>query len=337
MFLTKNVKFPRIAILLLLTCVATAYAQERKITVKSRGMSTGEAIRAIEKQTDYKLSYNMDSYDTTRMLSFPASTLPLRQVLDSMTIGARTKYMIHGRYIALVPANNNVRPQIHRNPDLYVQSSSLQQKPIAEKEGVGVVAELVSGVRKELHSDYYFIDRYINMRGGVPRFGIKVNLLYGLSTFTPNIAAEVMLSKRSTLELSYSSNPWKHKADLNDNKKLLHGIAGLEYRYWLKESYNGHFFGAQGLYSEYNISGYDIPILFEKEYRYEGNAYGCGVLYGYALPISKMWNLEFTVGADVLHMNYDRYSCRTCDTKSELFKRTHIVPNAGINIVFLIK
>lgn len=349
MFFYKNAKLPRIMILLLLTvCTSTAYAQEERISVRNRNASTGEVIRSIENQTSYRFSYNRNIYDTTRMINLPGSQLPLSQVLDTMVKGTDVKYMIHGQYIAFVPSNDNSRPQVRQQPlprtsDVYARnhpndlSAASLQRPVAETAEVIVPVEVAPEPEKPQYSDYRPIDIYGEVQTSLPRFGIKVNLLYGLSTLTPNISAEVALSKRSTLELSYSNNPWKYDADLDDNKKLLHGIVSLEYRYWLCERYSGHFFGIHGLYSEYNVSGYNIPILFKKDYRYKGNAYGGGVLYGYALPIGKMWNIEFTVGADVLRMDYDRYSCRTCDTNSEPFKKTYLVPSAGINLVFLIK
>lgn len=349
MLFYKNVKFPRVMILLLLACTTTAYAQDGKITVNNRNASAGEIIRTIERQTDYKLSYNRNIYDTTRMLSLPAATLPLSQILDSMVKDTDVKYMVHGQYIAFVPSNDNSRPQVRRQPDprtsdSYVRnhpndlSASPLQRPVTEKVETPVIMEEVAPEpEKEQYSDYHPIDIYDNVQTSLPRFALKVNLLYGASTLTPNVSAEIALSKKSTLELSYSNNPWKYAADLDDNKKLLHGIVSLEYRYWLCERFSGHFFGIHGLYSEYNVSGYNIPILFKEDYRYKGNAWGGGVLYGYALPIGKMWNIEFTIGADVLRMNYDRFGCRTCDTNSEPFKKTYFVPEAGINIVFLIK
>lgn len=336
-------------ILLLLACTTTVYAQEGKISVNNRNASTGEIIRTIEKQTGYKFSYNKNIYDTTRMINLPGGNLPLAQVLDSMVKGTDVKYMVHGQYIAFVPSNDNSRPQVRTQPvaqrtsDSYMRnhpndlSAASVQRPVVETVEAVAPVEITPDPEKEQYSDYRPIDIYGDVQTSLPRFGIKANLLYGLATLTPNISVEAALSKRSTLELSYSSNPWNYDADLKDNKKLLHGIASLEYRYWFCERYNGHFLGAHGFYSEYNVSGYDIPLLFRKDYRYKGNAYGGGILYGYALPVGKMWNIEFTVGADVLRMKYDRYSCRTCDTNSEPFGKTHIVPSAGINIVFLIK
>lgn len=335
--------------LLLLVCATTAYAQEGTISLKGRTVNAGEAMRSIESQTAYKFSYNRNIYDTTKLINVEDTRLPLRVLLDSMVAGANVKYMIHGQYIAFVPANDNSRPQVQRpltprTADAYARnnphdlSADPVQRPVTKTVvEVAPQPEIVAEPEKPQYSDYHPIDIYGDVQTSLPRFALKINLLYGIATLTPNISAEVALSKRSTLELSYSNNPWKYKADLDDNKKFLHGIASLEYRYWFCERFSGHFLGIHGFYSEYNISGYDVPLLFEKEYRYKGNAYGGGVLYGYALPIGKMWNIEFTAGVDVFRMDYDRYRCVTCDRPGEPFKKTKVAPSAGINIVFLIK
>lgn len=357
MFSIKNLKLPLVAALvLLLACPAAEAQQNVRISVRDTKISAAEAMKSIESQTAYRFSYNKNIYDPSRMLDLPHTTLPLGEILKSMVDGADVKYMVHGYFIALVPANDNSRPQVRvRTSDVYVPnkpeelSAAPVPMPVVERAEVVQQAEAapvptlepelvpVPEPEKELYSDYRPIEVYGDVQTSQPRFGLKVNVLYGLSTLTPNIAAEAAISKRSTIALSYSYNAWKYKANLDDNTKLLHGIAALEYRYWFCERYSGHLLGARVFYSEYNVSGRNIPTLFSKDYRYKGNAYGGGVFYGYALPIAKMWNIEFTGGLNVTGMDYDRYGCRTCDTDSKHFKKVNLSPSAGINIVFLIR
>lgn len=356
MFTKRNAMLRLVMILLLPAFAATAAAQDGKISLRDKRMSAGEVIRSVEEQTGYKFSYTKTAYDTTRYIDLSDSPLALRELLDIMVDGAGVNYMVRGQHIALVPANDNSRPQVRRQTpdprtsDVYVRNrpgdvgTASVPRPVAE---TAVPAPLPEPVEPEpaaqpqpepeQYSDYRPIDIYGNVQRSLPRFAVKINLLYGLATLTPNISLEAALSRRSTLALSYSSNPWKYKADLADNKKLLHGIAGLEYRYWFCERYSGHSIGARAFYSEYNVGGHDIPLLFDKEYRYKGNAFGAGVFYGYSLPVGRMWNIEFTAGVNVLRMDYDRYGCRTCDTNSRPFKKTRPAPSAGINLVFLIR
>jgi hypothetical protein len=176
--------------------------------------------------------------------------------------------------------------------------------------------------------------------GRLPRLGLKTNLLYGAATLTPNISVEAALAPRWTIEGAYSTNPWnwRAKAANEPSRKLLHGIARLEGRYWLCERFNGHFVGAHALYSEYNVSGYDIPLLFDKQYRYHGNAWGGGLVYGYDLPVGRGLNIEFTAGVGLYLMNYKQYSCVVCSEEFTPVKKTYFGPSRlGISIEFLIK
>jgi hypothetical protein len=274
------------------------------------------------------------------------------ELLQNIADGAGVRVMVQGSYIAFVPANDNSRPQVRRQTppapprtqDRYSPndprnlSASPLPRPVVATVPAPTVEPIPTEPAKPFYSDFRSLDSYNVIQSGRPRFAIKTNLLYGAATLTPNIAVEFALAPRSTVELSYSNNPWNYKAEMPSNKKMLHGIVSAEYRYWLCERFEGHFFGVNALYSEYNVSGRDIPTLFEKEYRYHGNAYGGGIDYGYALPIGKRWNVEFTAGVGVLMMEYDKYSCLTCDTNAVPSQKTWFGPtNLGINLVFLIK
>ena len=110
----------------------------------------------------------------------------------------------------------------------------------------------------------------------------KTNLLYW-STTTPNLSLEFGLGQRTTLDLTGAYNPWT--LDKDKNKKIKHWLVMPEFRYWLCERYNGHFFGLHSGYAFYNISGVRIPFQSKstKDHRYQGWATGVGLSYGYCL------------------------------------------------------
>ena len=120
---------------------------------------------------------------------------------------------------------------------------------------------------------------------------VKTNLLYWSST-TPNLSLEFGLGKRTTLDLTGAYNPWTLNKD--KNKKIKHWMVMPEFRYWLCERYNGHFFGLHSGYAFYNISGVRIPFQSKstKDHRYQGWATGLGLSYGYSWILGKRWNLE---------------------------------------------
>ena len=103
------------------------------------------------------------------------------------------------------------------------------------------------------------------------------------------------LGRRSgaRLDVSGNYNPWKF-----GDARWKHWLVQPEVRYWLCESFNGHFFGLHAHYAEYNAGGIDFSTAFRHN-RYQGHLYGAGLSYGYQWLIGKRWNLEATVGMPV--------------------------------------
>lgn len=173
------------------------------------------------------------------------------------------------------------------------------------------------------------------------KVALKTNLLYGAYTYTPNLSAEIGLGKRSTLEIGGSYNPWNLHGSQINNKKLVHWIGQLEYRYWLCSKFGGHFFGIHALGSQYNIAGHELPLLFgkgSKSYRYEGWGAGGGISYGYSFYLGTHWGLETQIGVGYTRLHYDKYDCVKCGKKIGTEKRNYYGPTkAGISLVYIIK
>lgn len=172
--------------------------------------------------------------------------------------------------------------------------------------------------------------------------GIKTNLLYGTAAFTPNLGVEVGLGKRTTLDISGGYNWFNLSGSASNNKKLVHWTVQPEFRYFLCEKFNGHFFGFHGLYSQYNISGHELPMFFgkgSKDFRYEGWTTGAGVSYGYQLMLAKNWNVEFNLGLGYMYLKYDKYDCPKCGDQVEAgTSRSYFGPTkAAISLIYIIK
>ena len=180
--------------------------------------------------------------------------------------------------------------------------------------------------------------RSVRYGTNAPVLSLKVNLLYGGATLTPNLGIEVGLGRKTSLDLFGSYNPWNLNGDKNDNRKLVHWVARPEFRYWFSERSGRHFMGLHGFYGQYNIAKYDVPSVFEKDFRYEGNVYGGGISYGYHWVIGRHWGIEFNVGGGVAFLKYDKFNYQFGGDKVGTFKKTYIGPtNAGIKIVYIIK
>lgn len=170
---------------------------------------------------------------------------------------------------------------------------------------------------------------------------LKTNLLYGAYALTPNLGIEIGLGRRTTLDVSGSYNWFNLDGDNGNNKKLVHWIVQPEFRYFLCERFNGHFFGVHALYSQYNIGGHELPLLLGKgssNFRHEGMAMGAGLTYGYQLMLGKRLNLEFSIGLGYINLRYDKYDCPKCGSKISTENKNYFGPTkAAISLIYRIK
>ncbi|MDR1859631.1 MAG: DUF3575 domain-containing protein [Bacteroidales bacterium] len=177
------------------------------------------------------------------------------------------------------------------------------------------------------------------------KLGLKTNLLYW-GTGTPNLGLEMGLGERTSVQLFGGYNPWNRQPSTEYdpanphvlNKKLVHWVVQPEFRYWLCQRFNGHFFGVHGIYSQFNVGAHDIPLLFEKDYRYEGWAAGGGIAYGYHWIMSRRLSLEFTVGGGFLFLAYSKYDCEVCGTLQDKKEKTYVGPTkAAVSLIYMLK
>lgn len=168
------------------------------------------------------------------------------------------------------------------------------------------------------------------------KVAIKNNLLYD-ATATPNLALEMALSRKMTLELGAGIN-W---FDFSENRKAKHVLVQPELRWWTCDVFNGHFFGLHGYGAQFNIGGWDIPVgRLEKfkDSRYQGYLYGGGISYGYQWLLSPRWNLETSIGAGYARIHYDKYPCAECSTKLDEGKYNYWgVTKAAVSLIYIIK
>lgn len=166
----------------------------------------------------------------------------------------------------------------------------------------------------------------------LPTLAIKTNLLYDL-TSTFNLGAEVRLLDRYTFDLSVNYNPWT----FNDNKKISHLMFQPELRYWLCESFKGHFFGLHAQYARFNVGGVGFTD-YMKDHRFQGDMFGAGFSYGYQWYLSPRWSLEATVGFGYNYLDYKRYECKNCGNYIDSKSKNYFGPTkAGVSLIYMIK
>ncbi len=196
--------------------------------------------------------------------------------------------------------------------------------------------------------------------GGVkkPRYdshlAIKSNLLYAVAALSPNLALEIGTSAHTSIEVLAGYNGWGNLWDHSDSgpdydldnhykRRLNHVFGKAEFRYWLKGRFDGHFFGAGVFFADYHAGDLEIPLLFEREYDYDGVAYGGTLSWGYSWRFHRYWALEFGLGFGVAVFEYNKSLIEADSTGFNLvdlsrFRKTYFGPtNASVKIVFVIR
>ena len=164
---------------------------------------------------------------------------------------------------------------------------------------------------------------------------LKSNILYDATT-TPNAGIELKLSNKWTAGINLALNPWS----FSDNKKLKHLLVAPQVRYWLCESFSGHYFGANMAYVHYNVSDIKFPFgLYggvDGERR-QGDLAAIGASYGYSWILSPHWSLEAEAGFDLGYAWSDCYDSAKCGSYRGPDNKFLVLPKLSLNIVYIIR
>ncbi len=336
-----------LAAIAVFAAVLTAGAQEQRLNLSATQMSVSNILLQIREQTHLGVAYRTDQMNPERTVTLPSREISLSEAIECIVRGTDMKGVVDGNVVVFirrepapvpVPSDGFVPTplsQFRESLGLRPRSVVIASDPTPREEIVEI--PLPQGSHKLPTANY------TAGMNALPRFALKTNVPYWLAgKFTPNLSFETALGRngKTTLEVggSYNWLGYKRTSEDDNNKKLLHAIGKAEFRYWLCERFDGHFFGVHALYTRFNIDGHRVPMLFENKYRYDGHGIGAGITYGYHWAITKGFGLEFAVGAGVVQMNYDRFACGGCQYDAEPMKKTYFGPtNAAINLVFLIK
>lgn len=170
--------------------------------------------------------------------------------------------------------------------------------------------------------------------GFAQRVSVKTNLLYD-ATATINGGVEFSVGKKMTVDLSGNYNAW----DFSGNKKWRHILVQPEWRYWFCERMNGHFIGVHAHWAKFNIGNVKMPFGLWKEtrhHRFEGDLWGGGITYGYALPLTKHFNMEALVGIGYVRAIFDKYPNGTCGKVLLSDKKNYFGPTKlALNLVYV--
>lgn len=158
---------------------------------------------------------------------------------------------------------------------------------------------------------------------------LKTNLLYDAAA-TPNLALEVGFASRWSVSADWMYAWWSREE--KDRFWRIYG-GNLEARYWLKkDSWTGHHFGVYGKMLTYDFAFGGDGVLAPKW------QWSAGVSYGYSLPVSRNFNIDFSISVGYLGGNYRKY-CNSCDDyywKSDHHNRYIGPTRAEVSLVWLL-
>lgn len=129
------------------------------------------------------------------------------------------------------------------------------------------------------------------------RWAIKSNALY-LAAGVTNIGGEYAFHPHWSVDLPLVYSPYT----LARTYRMRFLYIQPEARYWLDRPMKGHFFGVHLHAGVFNVSLDD-----KNRYQSEKGFHGAGISYGYAMPLSRRWSMEFTVGVGYAFTKYCTY------------------------------
>lgn len=129
------------------------------------------------------------------------------------------------------------------------------------------------------------------------RWAIKSNALY-LAAGVTNIGGEYAFHPHWSVDLPLVYSPYT----IARRYRMRFLYIQPEARYWIDRPMKGHFFGVHLHAGVFNVS-----LDNKNRYQSEKGFHGAGISYGYAMPLSRRWSMEFTVGVGYAFTKYCTY------------------------------
>lgn len=169
-----------------------------------------------------------------------------------------------------------------------------------------------------------------------PRVALRTNLLYD-ATLSPNLGVDVRVDSTWTVGLLAGINAWD--IDKDNNKKWRHALFSLRARNYKKKLFQKNYMEFDAIYSHFNVGNTKIPFgLYSavKDRRLQGDLFALGGKYGYSWILARHWRIEAEAGVAVGYAWFKEYDCDHCGTYYGKGDRIFLLPQLGINVVYII-
>lgn len=183
--------------------------------------------------------------------------------------------------------------------------------------------------------------------------GLRTNLAYD-ATLTPNLGAEIRLDSAWTFALSAGLNAWD--IDKATNKKWRHVLVSPGFRhYWgrqmqkpahrslwglpSEQSRRVNYLEFGPMYSHFNVGNVKFPFgLYGavNNRRLQGDLAALSAKYGWSWIMARDWRIEAEAGIAVGYAWFREYDCATCGTYYGRGDRIFLLPQLGVNVVYII-
>ena len=197
-------------------------------------------------------------------------------------------------------------------------------------------------------------------RSSAQTLALRTNLLYD-ATLSPNLGVEVRRDSTWSAGINVGFNAWD--IDKEKNKKWRHLLVSPNVRHYFghkrdslcvygyaKDGAYGilrdsvvtrrmQYFEGNLIYSHYNVGNAKIPFgLYSaiKDRRLQGDLLALGAKYGYAWILARDWRIEAEAGVAVGYAWFKEYDCDHCGTYYGKGDRIFLLPQLGINVVYII-
>jgi len=169
-----------------------------------------------------------------------------------------------------------------------------------------------------------------------PRVALRTNLLYD-ATLSPNLGLDVRVDSAWTVGLLAGLNAWD--IDKAKNKKWRHMLFSLRARKYRKNLFEKGYYEGDLIYSHFNVGNTSIPFgIYSavKNHRLQGDLVALGGKYGYSWILARDWRIEAEGGVAVGYAWFKEYDCPHCGTFLGNGDRIFLLPQLGINVVYII-
>ena len=165
---------------------------------------------------------------------------------------------------------------------------------------------------------------------------LRTNLLYD-ATLSPNLGFDVRVDSAWTVGLLAGVNAWD--IDKAENKKWRHMLFSLRARKFRKNLFEKGYYEGDLIYSHFNVGNIKFPFGFYsavKNHRLQGDLVALGGKYGYSWILARDWRIEAEGGIAVGYAWFKEYDCPHCGTFLGNGDRIFLLPQLGINVVYII-